>query len=93
MPTAIGMVMATVNVPQGLPARAFTTTRASTASRMTMIIRMPIMATTPAALPISLRIISPSERPSRRVERNRMTKSCTAPANTTPVRIHNVPGR
>ena len=47
----------------------------------------------PAAAPISLRIISPSERPSRRTDRSSTMKSCTAPANTTPNRIHSTPGR
>ena len=52
---------------------------------------MPAMA--PATGPISERIMSPSERPSRRVDRNSTVMSCTAPANTTPARIHSVPGR
>ena len=38
--TAIGIVIATVNVPHGLCASACTTTSASTASRITMIIRI-----------------------------------------------------
>jgi hypothetical protein len=91
--TAIGRVAATVNVPQGLIARALTTISASTASRMIMIARMPIIATQPAPGPSSARIMSPSERASRRVDRNRITKSCTAPAKTAPLRIHSVPGR
>ena len=37
MKMAIGMVAAIVNVPHGLPFSAFTTTSATTASRMTMI--------------------------------------------------------
>ena len=49
-----------------------------------MIISTPIIAMVPAIWPISARIISPSERPSRRVEAHRTMKSCTAPANTTP---------
>ena len=73
--TAIGMVIATVKVPQGLCASARTTTSDSTASRITMIIRIPIIAVTPAAAPISLRIISPSDRPSRRVEKNSTSMS------------------
>jgi hypothetical protein len=60
---------------------------------MNMIIRMPIIAITPAVGPSSSRTISPSERASRRTDRNRIMKSCTAPASTTPTRIHNVPGR
>ena len=90
---AMGIVMATVNVPQGLIASALTTTSASTASRIIMIIRMPIRVIVPAAGPISRRIISPSELPSRRSEKNSITKSCTAPASTTPNNNHSRPGR
>jgi hypothetical protein len=93
MNSAIGMVSATVNVPQGLPTSAFTTISAITASRITMIARMPTDATVPANGPISARIMSPSERPSRRVERNRITQSCTAPASTTPAISQSMPGR
>ena len=93
MNSAIGMVIATVNVPHGLFASAFTTISASTASSSTMIINIPIIATTPAAWPSSLRIMSPSVRPSRRVDRKSTVKSCTAPAKTTPTRIQIVPGR
>jgi hypothetical protein len=60
---------------------------------MIMIRRIPIIANVPAALPISARIMSPIERPSRREDRNSTSMSCTAPANTTPNRIHSVPGR
>ena len=89
----MGMVSATVNVPHGLSASAFTTTSDNTARMMIMISRMPTMANPPAALPISARIMSPSERPLRREDRNSTSMSCTAPANTTPKRIHSVPGR
>ena len=74
-------------------ASALTTIRASTASSIRVMARMPTIATQPAAGPSSARIMSPSERASRRVDRNRMTKSCTAPAKITPTRIHRVPGR
>jgi hypothetical protein len=37
------------------------------------------------------RIMSPKERPSRRTDKNSTVMSWTAPANTTPARIHNVP--
>ena len=57
------------------------------------ISRMPMPAIAPATGPISERIMSPSERPSRRVDRNSTVMSCTAPANTTPARIHSVPGQ
>ena len=87
------MVAKTVKVPHGLPASALTTTSASTASRMIMISSTPTSAMPPGTGPISVRTISPSERPSRRVEKNSTVMSCTAPAKTTPARIHNVPGR
>ena len=93
MISAIGMVQNTVKVPHGLPFSAFTTTSASTASTMMQISRMPTPAMPPATGPISERIMSPSDLPSRRVDRNSTVMSCTAPANTTPARIHSVPGR
>ena len=93
MKMAIGIVAATVKVPQGLCASALTTIRASTARMMIMIMKVPNSAMTPATGPISDLIRSPSERPSRRVDTNSTMKSCTAPANTTPARIHSMPGR
>jgi len=53
----------------------------------------PIMQITPAVLPSSARSMWPSERPSRRSDKPSTMKSWTAPANTTPNRIHIVPGR
>ena len=93
MNSAIGMVLATANVPHGLPLSAPTTTSASTASRITEMRMMPTPTTPPAVDPISVRIISASDLPSRRVEKNSTTMSWTAPANTTPAKIHRVPGR
>ncbi|MNE49446.1 hypothetical protein D3C80_1439650 [compost metagenome] len=93
MKTAMGMVAATVKVPHGLSARALTTTRARTARMMTMIISTPTWAMMPGMGPISVRTMSPSERPSRRVDMNRTIMSCTAPARTAPTRIHSTPGR
>ena len=75
MTRAIGTVQNTVKVPHGLPSSAFTTTSASTDSRMMQISRMPIPATVPGTGPNSERIMSPSERPSRRVDRNSTTIS------------------
>ena len=51
------------------------------------------MAMTPGTSPSSSRSMCPRDRPSRRSERPRIMKSCTAPANTTPTRIQRVPGR
>ncbi len=93
MNNAIGMVAAIVNVPHGLPLSALTTTRATTASK-TIIISSTVMSETiPPTLPISSRAICPSVLPSRRIEQNKMTKSCTAPPRTAPNRIHNTPGK
>ena len=93
MNIAMGMVAATVKTPHGDSASAFTTTSASTASRMIMIDRMAMTPMTPAALLISSRTICASDLPSRRIDAKRMTKSCTAPPSTTPMRIQSVPGR
>ena len=50
-------------------------------------------AATPPTGPISSRAIWPRLLPSRRMEKNRTTMSCTAPAKMTPTMIHIVPGR
>ena len=93
MNSAMGMVAAIVKVPHGLPFSAFTTTSATTASRMIMIINTVSSATNPPVLPISSRAIWPSDFPLRRMDANRITKSCTAPPSTAPMMIHRVPGR
>ncbi len=89
----MGMVAATVEVAHGLCFMALTTTRPSTAIRMIMMVITPSSAAMPPMGPSSSRAIWPSERPLRRVEKNRITKSCTQPPSTAPIRIHNVPGR
>ena len=91
--SAIGIVAAMVNRPHGLAVSAFTTTSASTARMMIMIASTPTSASAPGIGPSSILIISPSDLPSRRIDANSTMKSCTAPATTTPTRIHNVPGR
>ncbi len=93
MKTAIGIVMRMVNVPQGLPLRAFTTTSPTTASRTIMIKSTVTSETNPPTLPISSRAIWPSVLPSRRMEQKRMIKSWTAPASTAPNKIQSVPGK
>ena len=90
---AIGIVAATVNVPQGLSAKAFTTINASTASKIVMIMNVPNSAITPGTNPNSDLIKSPRDRPSRRVEINKIMKSWTAPAKIAPTRIHIIPGK
>ena len=87
------MVIAIENVPQGDWASAWTTTSARTASRMIMIEKTAISAATPPTGPISSRAIWPRLLPSRRMEKNRITMSCTAPAKITPTMIQIVPGR
>ena len=89
----MGTVMATVNMPHGLSASAFTTMRARTARMMIMMRKVPMSAMIPGSGQVSERIRSPSERPSRRIETKRTMKSCTAPAITTPARIQSIPGR
>ena len=58
-----------------------------------MIARTATMAAVPPTGPISSRAIWPRLRPLRRVEKNSVTMSWTAPANTTPTMIQIVPGR
>ena len=93
MNSAIGIVIARLNVAQGEFASAFTTTSASTASRITMIASTAISAAAPPTGPISSRAICPRLLPSRRMEKNSVTMSCTAPAKMTPTTIQIVPGR
>ena len=87
------MVAMTVKVPHGEPAKALTTISESTARMITMIMKVPNRAMTPGTAPSSDLTRSPRERPSRRVEMNSTMKSWTAPAKTTPARIHSIPGR
>ena len=58
-----------------------------------MMRKVPISAAAPPTLPSSSRAICPIERPSRRVDRNSTTMSCTAPPSTPPAKIQSVPGR
>ena len=58
-----------------------------------MIASTPTKASDPGTGPSSILIIWPNDLPSRLTDTNRTMKSCTAPATTTPTRIHNVPGR
>ena len=93
MNSAIGIVHAIENVPHGEFASALTTTSASTASRITMIASTATSAAAPPTGPISSRAIWPSDLPSRRIEKNSVTMSWTAPAKMTPTMIQIVPGR
>jgi hypothetical protein len=60
---------------------------------MIMMAKTAIRAAAPPARPISSRAICPSDFPSRRIDRNSTTMSCTAPAKITPATIQIVPGR
>ncbi len=82
-----------VNTPHADSASASTTTRPSPASATTTMPRMATAVMSPRKGPSSSRAISASDRPPRRTEATRMTKSCTAPPRTTPKRIHVYPGR
>ncbi len=50
-------------------------------------------AVNPATGPTSSLAIWPSDLPLRRIEANRITKSCTHPPRTAPIMIQSVPGR
>ena len=87
------MVNATVNVPQGLCVKAFTTIIARTARMMIIIMKHAINAMIPGTVPSSILTSSPKERASRRVETKSTIKSCTAPAITTPASNQSMPGK
>ena len=93
MQMAIGIVMPTLKTPQGDSASALTQTIARTARTIMSMTRTTTVATTPPIRPISSVAIWPSERPPRRIEKNRTSMSWTAPARTTPRMIQSVPGR
>ena len=84
--------MAMVNVPHGLSASALTTTMPSPAMAMTTMKRMAMAPASQATGPISSRVISASERPPRRTDAHRITKSCTAPARQHPATSQMKPG-
>lgn len=87
------MVMPMEKTPHGECASAFTMTSARTASRMIMMMKTATRAAIPPTGPISSRAIWPSERPLRRVEKNSVTMSWTAPMKMTPTTSQIVPGR
>jgi len=58
-----------------------------------MIATTATSAATPPTGPISSRAIWPRLRPLRRIEKNSVTMSCTAPAKIAPTMIQIVPGR
>ena len=55
--------------------------------------RIATIAVVPATGEISLRAISASDLPLRRIDEQRMMKSCVAPAKTTPNASHKSPGK
>ena len=90
---ARGMVHAMVNNPQGECARAFTTTRPSTARRIVMMASKLNIAIMPTTGLISSLSIWPNDFPSRRIEAKSTMASCTPPPKAAPMRIHSVPGK
>ena len=93
MISAIGIVIAIVNTPQGLFASACTTTSASTASKMVMIASTLMSASAPTPGPISSFTIWPNVFPPRLTDAKSVIMSCTAPPSVAPIKIHNVPGK
>jgi hypothetical protein len=91
--SAAGIVIATVKVPHGELARAFTTTIPSPARRRIVMKRIAAVAALCATGPISRRDISESEAALWRTDANRMMKSWTAPPRAAPNRIQRAPGR
>ncbi len=89
----MGMVAPMVKVPHEECDSALTTTMPRPARATMMIKKVATMAVNPATGPTSVLAISASDLPLRRVEKARMMKSCTPPATTEPMRIHNMPGR
>jgi hypothetical protein len=87
MPSAMGIDRPMVKTPHADSASAPTTTLPSPARAMTTMKRMAIPVMTPSTGPSSSWAISASDRPLRLTDETRMTKSCTAPPNTTPKRI------
>ena len=87
------MVRKIVNVPHGESASAFTTARPRPARAITTTKRIASMAMNDASGLISLRAIAASDFPLRRTDDARITKSCVAPAMTTPKASHSSPGR
>ena len=94
MISAMGMVQATVKVPQGLPCQGLDYHEREHGEDDDADERAHrYRQWCPATGPISERTMSPSERPSRRVDKKSTVMSWTAPAKTTPARIQSVPGR
>ena len=91
-PSASGIDIPIVNVPHALCSSALTTARPRPASAMTTMKRMAIAAVVPATGPISVRAMSASEAPPRRVDAQRMIMSWTAPARHTPPTSQMSPG-
>ena len=94
MNSAIGIVIAMLNVPHGEFASALTTTSARTASRMTMIDEHGDQRGDAAdRADLVARHLARGSCRRGACEKNRTTMSCTAPAKMTPTMIQIVPGR
>ena len=92
MKTASGIVAPIVKSPHALSASALTTTMPRPASAMTTMKITAMEAVMPAIGLISVRAISPSDRPPRRVEPQSTVMSCTAPARQQPATSQMNPG-
>jgi len=89
---ASGMLAASVNAPQPSPFIELTTANPIAATATTRTIKMAAEARAPASGESSSRAISASDRPPWRTLAASITKSCTAPAMTTPQTSHRKPG-
>ena len=89
---ASGIVIAMVKTPHGLSASALTNATPTPASAMTTMKRMAMAAVKPATGPISIRAISASDLPPRRVDAQSAIMSWTAPARQTPATSQSRPG-
>ena len=87
------MVTTIVNMPQALSFRALTTTIATPARVATMMKSVAMVVAMPAMGPSRLRAIFGSDRPLKRTEATRTTKSCTPPARQAPMMIQVKPGK
>ena len=92
MKMAMGMVAPMVKMPQALSASAFNIAMPRPARAMIRMNRIAMTAVAPATVLISVRAMSASDRPPRRVEAQRISMSCTAPARHTPVSSQMRPG-
>ena len=90
---AAGIVTTTVNIPQALSFRSFTTTLAVAAKVARMISSVATVMAMPAEGPSSSRVICGNDLPLWRTEASRTMKSWTPPARQEPSTIQQKPGK